>query len=213
MVTTTFAHYRRARNLPAITINWGVFKETGVVANSAEVAKHLENIGITGFHTDEALEALENVLEENPIQIGVFNIDWQQWAMANPRGADSSRFGDLIGNDFTTGNSQRRDRYKELVQELSELRSEDRQKRMESLICEQMVKVMRIPVQSIDPHQSIEKLGVDSLMTVELKLAFNSNLGIEITSVDLLSKMSISQMVSLLLDKIFPIREMTEALS
>ena len=204
-----FAYYRRARNLPAITINWGVFKETGVVANSIEYAKHLESIGITSFNTHEALEALENVLEENPIQVGIFTIDWHQWAIANPRGAEISRFENLVGRIFNDEDSQHANRYKELVQELSKLGNIDRQNRLEFHICEQIVKVMRIPVQSVDPHQSIKKMGLDSLLTFEIRLAIRSNLGIEIPSIDLLAETSISQLTSQILKEIFPERELS----
>lgn len=207
-----FAHYRRARNLPALTINWGVMEETGVVARNADIARHLNNIGIRGISTDQALEALEKLLDENPIQMGVFNIDWEQWAMAYPHGADSSRYSALIESDLAGYNSQKTEKYKCMVEELSNLGSGERQKRFETLISEQLVTVMHIPADKIDHHQSFKNLGIDSLMTLEIRLAFKSNLGIEISSVDLLTESSISQLATQLLDKIVAIPVMDEAL-
>ena len=208
-----FSHFRRAENLPATTINWGVFKDTGVVTKNDVVAKILRNMGIIGFTTDEALGALEKVLEEKPAQVGVFNVEWQQWAMTNPRGAESSRFEKLIGRDLASGRFQHTDIYNALVQELSELTSEDRHKHIEYLICEQMVNIIHIPFESIDPYQSIIKMGLDSLMTFEIRLAIKTNLGIEIPSIDLLTDTSISQLTTQILENMFPVRELSESLN
>ena len=100
-----------------------------------------------------------------------------------------------------------------MVRELSELGITERHRHLESLICDQIVKVMRIPIQSIDPHQSINKMGLDSLLTFEIRLAIRSNLGIEIPPIDLLAETSISQLTSQILKEICPERELSAMVS
>ncbi len=54
----TFAHYRRALGLPAITVNLGVLADVGVAARSESLGETFTRAGIRGFHT-EAVEVPE----------------------------------------------------------------------------------------------------------------------------------------------------------
>ena len=40
------AYYRRARGLPALTVNWGGVGEVGYVVNSPEIAQRLGRLGV-----------------------------------------------------------------------------------------------------------------------------------------------------------------------
>ena len=51
------AHYRRARGLPALTINWGLLLGAGYVERNRATAKFLESAGQRAISIAEALEA------------------------------------------------------------------------------------------------------------------------------------------------------------
>src|SRR5262249_53551549 len=73
------AHYRRARNLPALTINWGAIGEVGYLARNREVGAHLEMHGLALLSMRQATAMLEHLLQRNPVQAGAINIDWRKW--------------------------------------------------------------------------------------------------------------------------------------
>ena len=193
-----FARFRRSQGLTATTINWGVLAETGVVARNSDVGDILEGSGIKGFSTKEALSAMSRVLENDEHQIGIFDIDWQKWTLANPKSADSSRFYKLVETGDGGGKS---DKLQKLIEEITALDNNQRQERMENLLKEQLAKVLRFPSDKIDVKQSISELGVDSLMTLELSGKLQAEYGIQITSMELLNGPSISQLADQQLEK------------
>jgi malonyl CoA-acyl carrier protein transacylase len=191
-----FAHYRRAQGLAATTINWGVLAETD---RNQKVGKLLKSAGITGFTNQQALQALERVLEQNPVQIALFDVDWQQWSQANPTGAKSSLFKDLTGSVQSRKETAK---HQALLEQLLVLEPDERQAKMEWLLREQLAKVLILPADKIDVYENINKLGVDSLMIVELTHLIKTELGAEISTTELINEPSTAQLANLLLEKI-----------
>ncbi|MBZ0296674.1 MAG: SDR family NAD(P)-dependent oxidoreductase, partial [Anaerolineae bacterium] len=73
----TLAHYRRSRGLPALSVNWGTWREAGMVkaidapTRSMDESQSLSNA--------EGLETLHRLLQGNASQVAVMPIDWGQW--------------------------------------------------------------------------------------------------------------------------------------
>ena len=65
------AYYRRARGLPALTINWGVVDEVGHVAGSREIGQRLERLGLKAMPLPETLDALDELISSDAVQAGV----------------------------------------------------------------------------------------------------------------------------------------------
>jgi NADP-dependent 3-hydroxy acid dehydrogenase YdfG/acyl carrier protein len=200
-----FAHYRRSLGLPATAINWGVFSETGVAARHAHLTELFKSGGITGFTTEQALLALERVREINPAQIGVFSVNWNQWSSTNPTAAKSSRFQGLVETYAFDQNGEGTAKKTALIEELTVLEQAAKQHHMESILCEQIANVLRFPADKINIHQGIDKLGIDSLMALELALAFKTEWGITISVEDLIKQSSIAQLSTQILNRILPI--------
>ncbi len=193
-----FAHYRRAKGLPATTINLGVLSEVGVVARNEKVKQFFAGAGIRGFSTSEVLQALEEVIERNPIQIGLFDIDWQQWRKSNPSSMKSSRF-----KQFTHADDQERDQKQLLIAELSALSPDERLTFVATRVRERLAKVLQLPATKIDFHQSSNQLGIDSLMALELKHELDLEFGVEIPTMQILKGATVAQIARLLLDQMY----------
>lgn len=192
-----FAHFRRARGLPATTINLGVLSEVGVAARHGKLGKLLEGSGIRGFTTREALLALEEIISKNAVQIGFFDVDWHRWAGVNPESASSSRFRQLARDGV---NGTKRDKKQALIEKVTPLSLPERQVLLESLLRETMAGILRLPAEKILPEQSISSLGIDSLMALELKHSIKDGFGLEISTMDLLKGPTISQLSKTLFD-------------
>jgi len=75
---------------------------------------------------------------------------------------------------------------------------------MDSILCEPISKVLRFPADKVDIHQGLDKLGIDSLMALELSLAFKAEYGITISAEDIIRQSSIAQLSTQVLGELFP---------
>jgi len=195
-----FAHYRRANGMAATTINLGVLGEVGVAARDANVTAILESGGIFGFTTQEALEGLGTVIENNPVQVGMFDVDWGRWSSINQKSAQSSRFRELAESKGSASGGS--DKLSELAAELSILADNERMGYMENATAEELAKVLKLSVEKIDKSRGINFLGVDSLIAVELGRAIQARFGLEVSTMELLSGPNVTQLATTLMEKV-----------
>jgi acyl carrier protein len=151
------AHYRHALGLPALTINWGQWKETGMAARLDEKQKtRLNLMGLKAFDVDQGLKVLDAALQEKHPQLAAAALDW-------------SRLGTYRAVPQTVM--------------LQQLKSAGGAKQHE-LICAYLKKtvcsVMDFEETELDADRSFIELGIDSLMAVEVKNKLTRELGIEL---------------------------------
>ncbi len=206
-----FAHYRRAHGYPCTTINWGVLAEIGIAARDKRLLQSIENLGISGFTTETALSLLQEIMEEDPIQIGAFDLDWIRWGESNQGAVLSPRFRQFTNPEGAEATVQEELKMTKLVRELIEIEPDKRIRHLESTFTEQLAVVLRTSADQIDPHQSINRLGVDSIIVLELRLALKAKWGLEITTLDLLQETSIASFAERQLHKLQPAIEGREA--
>lgn len=193
----SFAHFRRSQGLPASTINWGVLLEAGVVARNADVGDVLEASGIHGFTNQQAFDGLQMVTADQPVQTGLFDIDWSRVKTSFPMLAASATFVGLIESEGSgsPGNRQR----EELLEQLLPLSPDERQHEIEQRLLQTISSILRIPANRIGADKLIADLGIDSLVAVELTVALQKELGVELTTVDLLGMPTVRELAALLL--------------
>ena len=66
---------------------------------------------------------------------------------------------------------------------------------VQQIVIKQIATVLRVPASKLHPHQALLDLGIDSLMVVELQLAFEQQFGISVSPVELMEITSIAQLV------------------
>lgn len=189
-----FAHYRRSLGLPATTINWGVLSQSGVVSRNASLGGALAVSGMHGMNNSDALAGLEMIVAAQPTQVGLFDADWSRISSALPSVGSSAAYRQLIQR--STSDGSRNPKYQELVDSLLLLPEEKRQAEVESRFLETMAAILKIPTSRIDARKSISDLGIDSLVAVELIVAIQRSMGIEMTTVDLLSAPTVSDLAA-----------------
>jgi NADPH:quinone reductase-like Zn-dependent oxidoreductase/acyl carrier protein len=75
------AHYRRARGLPGLSINWGAWADIGAAAER-NVAARIGKRGVGELSVEEGLRAFEYLLDRPPAQVGVIRADWPRVAVS-----------------------------------------------------------------------------------------------------------------------------------
>jgi acyl carrier protein len=80
--------------------------------------------------------------------------------------------------------------------------SGQRQQLVETFLIEQVARVLRSSPSKLDPHQPLTKLGIDSLMAVELKNRVELDLEVTIPVTALLQGPTLAQLATLLLEQL-----------
>lgn len=190
------AHYRRTLGLPATSINWGALTGVGMAARQTQVLAHLERMGLRGFTPEQALHAMEKLLHINPVQIGVMDVDWQQWGRVNATCTRSPRFAQCISASEQNG------RMGDLLHILRRLDEEARMEWLQNFVREQVVRVLKLPASRLDVDAPLMEQGMDSLLAVELLTAMQVSLDIELSQMDLMKGASVAQLARELRDRL-----------
>lgn len=196
------AHYRRALELPALTVNWGVIADVGMAADEDFYRQNLERNGLTTIHSRHCLELLGLLLESGRTQTTVCPIDFETWLKFNPAGRNG-RLRELVGK---TGGAQVavRDRTSEesaLRKQLDELDEKARVELARETVARVLAQVLRTTREKIDPSRSLTALGADSLMAIEIKNRLEV-VGLAISVTQLLNRNSTSTLATMLLESL-----------
>jgi acyl transferase domain-containing protein/NADPH:quinone reductase-like Zn-dependent oxidoreductase/NAD(P)-dependent dehydrogenase (short-subunit alcohol dehydrogenase family)/acyl carrier protein len=195
-----FAHYRAVHGLVATTINLGVLAETGVVSRNSDVASILASTGIRAFTTEEALQALHFIMRQKPVQIGLFDVDWELYAQTLPKSAASSRFKTLTKTREEVNRIS--PKQLEIMNRLTDKPAKEKQDLVEQILSEELGKILGLTPERIDLHRGINFLGVDSIMVLEFVRAIYKRIEFEFSPMELLRGPTISQLAISLLKKI-----------
>lgn len=174
------AHYRRALGLPAMSINWGPWAETGA-ATRGTVSQRLQLKGFQAIEPEQGLRVLEELLRQDRIQVGVLAVDWRQYSDSLPRGVRFSLLSELGRKTEVPAPSgkPKAEQARAFLQQLNQAQPAKRQKLLIEFVRDQAVKVLGLDsTQSIDYKQPLSDLGLDSLMAVELRSVLSTELGL-----------------------------------
>jgi acyl carrier protein len=176
------AQYRRARGLPALTINWGAIADVGYIARHPDVGRLLDRQGVLGLKPREATALLRVLIERNPAEAGAMRLDLRSLAGAQSHGATYRRFSHLFqqlpsGGDASDAGGAARG---EMLERLRNLPAEEQQQKLEAMLRKEVAAVLGIPASRLDPQQELRQFGFDSLMSVELEAALEAELGVDL---------------------------------
>ncbi|MGA3026005.1 MAG: type I polyketide synthase [Bryobacteraceae bacterium] len=170
----SLAWKRRAEGRPALSINWGPWKEIGHAATEYGRLAHakLAHLGVEALPPETGFGILEILMRSGRTQVGVANIDWERFFRFDPAARNSMFLSQMMPvTDRPAGPS-------ELMLRLTEMPAGERRQ----FLLLQLANLVRDALklkdsQAIPPRQGLFDLGLDSILALELKTRLEASLG------------------------------------
>ncbi|MBZ0285291.1 MAG: polyketide synthase dehydratase domain-containing protein [Anaerolineae bacterium] len=173
-----FAHYRHGLGLPALSINWGTW-EVMRVASTAE-QQEVAQSGLSQMPTEVALNVMGDLFGSERAQMVVAAVDWDGLkAVYEARRARplleqvTNRKRVKIAQMVSAPKGE-----SELLVQLKIAEPEARRVILTDFVQAEAARVLRVEqTDSVDIHQGLFDMGMDSLMSVELKSRLEAGVG------------------------------------
>jgi acyl transferase domain-containing protein/SAM-dependent methyltransferase/acyl carrier protein len=193
------SHHRRSLGLPALTVDWGRLTDVGYVTRHQGLTEHFERLGERGISSSQATHILGRLLSKGSTQVMVMNADWPQFAKVL-FGRPPARFSRLLGRETDElASSNEVGRIRDLVLAAP---ADDRPQLLRSYLAEALAGVLGTSAAEMDPDTPLNELGLDSLMTVELKNRIEQEAGVSLPTMELMRGPSLSKLAQLVLEQI-----------
>ncbi|MDF5733350.1 MAG: KR domain-containing protein, partial [Rhizonema sp. PD38] len=163
----TFAHYRRSIGLPALSINWALIGSGGMV--NAGYDQWLSRIGIEEFSPEAGFDALGFLLAADVTQTVVAKVDWSKFK-AVYKANKQRRL--LLDIEVASHNEPEEPivQQPQILQKLEAAQEWERKNILVAYLQTEVAQVLGLPLGQLpDPQQGFFNMGMDSLITLELR--------------------------------------------
>ncbi len=195
------AWHRRAKGLPALTINWGYLGEVGYLAERPQLGERLERQGVQSFTVRQALTLLERAMQRQAVQLSVMRVDWRRWRGLGVTGQVSPRFAHLLRQSESSSQHPQGGELPTL-DALRTAAPEARRGLLDTLLRDKVARVLGSSPDRLDSDKPLLNLGIDSLMAVELRNWIEQELRVNLPIMELMRSPSLSRLTDLLLDQL-----------
>jgi acyl transferase domain-containing protein/acyl carrier protein len=196
------AHHRKARRLPALSINWGAWAELGFAETEGgrSLTRRLALLGIRSMPPKLALEVMQRLLSETATQVVALPVNWSKYHEFYGVGTEPPLLSDLANEEAASPSQTVHSGEKRSA--ILDAAPADRGQLLESYVTEQVARVLGLSLSQLDIQQPLTNLGLDSLMAVELKNRISADLGVNVPMVKFLQGFSVAQAASQLLEQL-----------
>ncbi|MFM2061665.1 MAG: hypothetical protein RLZZ507_1335 [Cyanobacteriota bacterium] len=194
------AYYRQSMGLPGLTINWGAWEQGGMAARlGSQHQNRLRATGMSFITQEKGLQILGELLSQPVSQVGVFPINWSRFAEHLPGGVKMPCLEALVSKQQKETKSQ---------EVLEQLKAAVEIERHQIMIHYLQVKIGNLlgfsKSQLPQPELGFFRMGMDSLIAVELRNLLSSTFGCSISTATLFETSNIQDLAEYLIKEIFP---------
>jgi acyl carrier protein len=180
----SLAAYRASIGMPALSVNWGAWSETGMgVRSDASSVRELGERGMGGIKTAEGLDCLGRLLSARTSQCSVLPVDWQKWAERYPAYMEKPFLASIaqeVASSQTNGDRgaassvAQNKKSPVLLEQLANAPESNRLSVVSEFVHATAVRVLGFSVdRQIDSTLPLNGFGLDSLMALEFRNALS----------------------------------------
>ncbi len=170
----SFAFYRRAQGLPALTVNLGSISDVGFVSRTEKFAQLAETQGIPATR---AIERLFTLTGQDVAQRGILRTDWHLFASTSARGKGLERLKDLAEEAKDQQDTEGAGEARKAVLRAP---AKERPALVLSYLRSLLGRVIGISGDKIGETQGLNELGLDSLMAMEMRMRIERELAVSL---------------------------------
>ncbi len=171
----------RARNAlgqPATSIQWGAFAEAGMVARAAGSKNASLHAGMGSITPAEGARAIARLLSRPRAEVAVARLSVRRWFDIFPQMASSPFWSELRAQG--DGPAEAQPVRPRLRDALEGARPELRASLLEEHVREQIGQVLGLAPRAIDRDAPFRSIGVDSLMSLDVRNRLDAGLGLRL---------------------------------
>ncbi|NBD13542.1 type I polyketide synthase [Corallococcus silvisoli] len=163
------AHHRKAQGLAATCINWGRWSEGGM-AGSEQAQRFFSQVGLEAMPTEAALTLLGHLVGAGVTQRTVAAVDWSRFKpLLEARRHRPLLEAISVGASAAKAPAEQGAARSELLSRLEEAPSGRRRGVLQEFVRAEAARVLGAEPSALTPGQGFFQMGMNSLMSVELK--------------------------------------------
>ncbi|NMM48996.1 type I polyketide synthase [Marinigracilibium pacificum] len=169
------AKNRVSKGKAAVSVNWGVIKDAGMVADNEHLAKYAELEGFIPMMMKNALNSFVQNYNRHYGNIGIIDIDWSK-AKEYFRSLNDQEYFSLLADDSESSDSGSK------ISELIEECKDDNSKLsvIEDYLKRGIANITQISFDDISSSKGFKAMGLDSLMAVQFRNYIESGLNFKL---------------------------------
>ena len=174
------AHWRRRQGRPALSVDWGPWADAGMFVRAGEAGRRsVSDRGIGLLSAERNLQALRTLLTTKISSAAVLAADWAAFAASRQGAPVPPLVADLVGAgaaaEITADVGA-------LTDELRAAPAARRRRMLQRRLRQEVATVLNSNADDILTNQGFRELGMDSLMSVELRNRLERLLGCALVS-------------------------------
>ncbi|KAF2096874.1 reducing polyketide synthase [Rhizodiscina lignyota] len=210
----TLAHYRRSQGLKAISVDLGIMRDVGVLAETGttgNIKRWEEVLGIRepAFHA--LMKSLINQQqrgsgEDYPVQVctGLGTADiMATHGLAQPEYFSNPRFGPLaVTSVVTAASAEGQGSTESLASRLSKASSKEKAAEIiTDALVHKTAEILQMPPSEVDPGRPLYRYGVDSLVALEVRNWITREMKANMALLEILAAVPIESFAAKIADK------------
>lgn len=211
----SLAHYRRARGLQAVSLDLGIIKDVGVLAETG-MTDNLKDWAAFGIGEAEPHSLFRNVIQDQAA--GTFSIppqvptgfaslrDAQVAGVDPPFYLNDPRFS-ILGQDGLVAGQQSK-AAQTFKQRLESAKAATAVHEVESIILEMLVhkvaQCLKLAEAEVDESRSLPSYGINSLVAIEIRNWIFKEIAVDITMFNLISNVPLRKLAEKLVLSVMP---------
>ena len=162
----SLAHHRKAKSLPATTINWGAWSQVGMAANMAEQEKQrLLDQGERFIEPEQGLQILLSAVSKQITQLGVFPIHWQDYLKKH-----NTPFLERLNKETSAMSDVSEINTHSWLPALDDALPEDKKTLLIQNLRATLAELLALnSPEQVGVRQGLRDLGLDSILSIEVK--------------------------------------------